>query len=61
MITADPLYTSALASLEVSVGPSHPEVATVLKGKAQLYSKTNRQAEAKVLTERAEKIMAIKR
>jgi tetratricopeptide (TPR) repeat protein len=44
---AEPLFDAALASLEKRLGPNHPEVAKVLKEKAVLYKKTNRETEAK--------------
>jgi len=58
---AEPLYHRAVAIGEKALGPEHPYVATVLKNYADLLSKTDRNAEAERLEERARAIRAIAR
>ncbi len=50
---AEPLYLRALAILEKALGPEHPNVATSLENYADLLRKTDRNAEAEELEDRA--------
>jgi tetratricopeptide (TPR) repeat protein len=50
---AEPLFRSALAIFEKSLGENHPEVATALNNLAQLLKATNRLSEAEPLMRRA--------
>ena len=58
---AEPLYLRALAILEKALGPEHPNVASGLENYADLLRKTDRNAEADELEERARAIRAIER
>jgi tetratricopeptide (TPR) repeat protein len=50
---AEPLFRRALAILEESLGPDHPDVALVLNNLALLLQATNRLGEAEPLYRRA--------
>src|SRR5258707_13561467 len=50
---AEPLFRRALAIIEKSYGPDHPDVAGTLNNIASLLVKTNRPAEAEPLFSRA--------
>jgi tetratricopeptide (TPR) repeat protein len=55
---AEPLYRRALAIREKTLGPDHPDVATVLVNYAALLRETGRGAEAEKLEARAQAIRA---
>ena len=55
---AEPLCHGSLVIFEKALGPDHPIVATTLENLADLLTRTNRAAEARTLTSRAEKIRA---
>src|SRR6266542_201961 len=52
-VEAEPLYQRALAINEWTLGPDHPDVATVLNNLALLYSCQGKYAEAELLHRRA--------
>jgi hypothetical protein len=56
LVEAESLLRCALHILEVSLGPTHAEVATVLENLACLLHTTARDGEAQELEERAESI-----
>ncbi len=58
---AEPLYLRALAILEKTLGPEHPNVASGLENYADLLRKTDRNAEADKLEERARAIRSKER
>ena len=55
------MYQRALAIREKALGPEHPDVALSLENYAELLRKTDRNAEAEKLEERARAIRAIAR
>jgi Tfp pilus assembly protein PilF len=50
---AKPMYMRALEIKEKSLGKNHPNIATSLENLAALLRKTNREAEAQEMEERA--------
>jgi hypothetical protein len=58
---ARPLLKRALKIWVKTLGPEHPNVATVLENLAQLQRKTHQDAEADLTEKNAAKIRAMKR
>jgi hypothetical protein len=53
---AEPLYQRALAIREETLGPDHPEVATILEKYASQLCKTGREMQARPMNARAQAI-----
>ena len=58
---SEPLVKRALAILEKTLGPEHPDVGKGLNNLADLYEAMGRQAEAAPLRQRAARIKAMPR
>jgi tetratricopeptide (TPR) repeat protein len=57
-VAAAPLYEHGIAVLEQQLGPTDPEVCTVLSEQAMLFRKTGRKREAKEIEKRVREAMA---
>ncbi|MCL5774498.1 MAG: tetratricopeptide repeat protein, partial [Firmicutes bacterium] len=58
---AEPLYKQALAIVQKTLGPNHPNVAGILENMADFYRTTGREDEAKKLDEQAKAIRSMNR